>query len=186
MRSERQKPRLGLNYKSLVISAHDCRMEGVRDHTDRQDWETWLLAQGLADTCRSVEGLHLKETEERPQSSKKKFVTNEPRRVKICLRVFRPGSDTNRAVQPQRMARGLKFQIDEVDSYYLCRESKGTDQLRSFCVFVFAYANSWFSHDAALMVFERCYHHLVLMFCDSRIEQVPLWYPINFQIAFVL
>lgn len=52
--------------------AHDCRMEGVKDYTDRQDWETWLLAQGLADTCRSVEGLHLKEAEERPKSSKKR------------------------------------------------------------------------------------------------------------------
>lgn len=52
--------------------AHDCRMEIVRDYTDRQDWETWLLSRGLSDTCRSVDGLHSKDVEERPRSSKKK------------------------------------------------------------------------------------------------------------------
>ena len=40
-------------------------------------------------------------------------------------------SDTNWAVQPQRMGRGLKFLIyvEEV-LYYLCSENKGADQLR--------------------------------------------------------
>ena len=43
-------------------------------------------------------------------------------------------SDTNRAVQPQKMVRGLKFRIYEVEElYYLCSENKGTDQLRSYC-----------------------------------------------------
>ena len=42
-------------------------------------------------------------------------------------------SDTNLAVQPQRMARGLKFRIKAVDGlYYLCSENKG------ICPFVFA------------------------------------------------
>ena len=39
-------------------------------------------------------------------------------------------SDTNRAVQPQMMARGLKVRIYEVEVlYYLCSENKGADQL---------------------------------------------------------
>ena len=43
-------------------------------------------------------------------------------------------SDTNRAVQPQKMARGLKFQIKEVEgSYYLCNENIGAVQLYSYC-----------------------------------------------------
>ena len=42
-------------------------------------------------------------------------------------------SDTNRAVQPQKMARGLKFRISKVEGlYYLCSENKGTDQLRGY------------------------------------------------------
>ena len=39
-------------------------------------------------------------------------------------------SDTNRAVQLQKMARGLKFRIYEVEGlYYLCSENKGANQL---------------------------------------------------------
>ena len=33
--------------------------------------------------------------------------------------------------------------------YYPCSENKGADQLRGICVFVFAYAVCWFSHEAA-------------------------------------
>ena len=40
-------------------------------------------------------------------------------------------SDTNRAVQPHKMARGLKFRIKKVEGlHYLCSENKGDDQLR--------------------------------------------------------
>ena len=37
----------------------------------------------------------------------------------------------------------------------LCRKNKGADQLRGklICIFVFAYANSWFSHNPAQMIF---------------------------------
>ena len=39
-------------------------------------------------------------------------------------------SDTNWAVQPQKMARGLKFRIKVVEGlYYPCSENKGADQL---------------------------------------------------------
>ena len=42
-------------------------------------------------------------------------------------------SDTNQAVQLQKMARGLKFRIvKEEVLYYLCSENKGADQLRSY------------------------------------------------------
>ena len=43
---------------------------------------------------------------------------------------FPTRSDTNRAVQPQKMARGLKYGILKVEGlYYLCSENKGADQL---------------------------------------------------------
>ena len=46
---------------------------------------------------------------------------------------FPTRSDTNQALQLQKMARGLKFQIKEVEGlYYPCRENKGDDQL---CVY---------------------------------------------------
>ena len=46
---------------------------------------------------------------------------------------FPTRSPTNPAVQPQKMTRGLKFRIFEVDGlYYLCSENKGADQLRGY------------------------------------------------------
>ena len=55
-------------------------------------------------------------------------------------------SDTNLAVQAQKMDRDWKFWIQKVEElYYACSENKGVDQLRSFevtakliCAFVFA------------------------------------------------
>ena len=70
---------------------------------------------------------------------------------------FLTWSDTNQAVQLQKMARGLEFRIFKIEGlYYLCRENKGADQLvvtaKLICVFVFSYAKRWFSHDAAHLV----------------------------------
>ena len=46
---------------------------------------------------------------------------------------FLTRSDTNRAEQPQRMAKGLNFLIYVVDGLYnLCSEYKGADQLHSY------------------------------------------------------
>ena len=46
---------------------------------------------------------------------------------------FPTWSDTNRAVQSQKMARGLKFRImKEERSHYHCSENKGADQLRGY------------------------------------------------------
>ena len=60
---------------------------------------------------------------------------------------FPARSDTNRAAQAQKMARGLKFWIQNVDElYYPCSENKDADQLRSYC---FAYADCLFSHEAS-------------------------------------
>ena len=51
----------------------------------------------------------------------------EPRHEKTNVLV----SDTNQAVQLQKMARGLKFRINEEEGlYYQCSENKGADQLR--------------------------------------------------------
>ena len=62
---------------------------------------------------------------------------------------FQTRSDTNQAVQLQKMARGLKFRDRTI---YVAK----TKSLISFevtvkliCVFVFAYAKCLFSHDAA-------------------------------------
>ena len=42
-------------------------------------------------------------------------------------------SDTNQAVQLQKMARGLKFRIKVGERlYYPCGENKGADQLRGY------------------------------------------------------
>ena len=46
---------------------------------------------------------------------------------------FPTWSNTNQAVQLQKMARGLKFWIKKVEGLpYLCSEKKGADQLRGY------------------------------------------------------
>ena len=46
---------------------------------------------------------------------------------------FPTWSDTNQAVQLQKVARGLKFRIKIVEGlYYLCSENKGADELRGY------------------------------------------------------
>ena len=55
---------------------------------------------------------------------------NEPR----CEQNGLGGSDTNQAVQPQKMARGLKYCIKEVEGlYYPCSKTNGADQLHIYC-----------------------------------------------------
>ena len=56
------------------------------------------------------------------------------------------GPDTNRAVQPQKMATGLKY--SDLRSRGIALSVAKTKPLIS-CAFVFAYANSRVSHDAA-------------------------------------
>ena len=47
--------------------------------------------------------------------------------------LFPTWSDTNQAVQLQKMARCLKFRIKEVEGLnYTCSDNKGADQLRGY------------------------------------------------------
>ena len=75
---------------------------------------------------------------------------------------FPTRSHANRAVQPLKMARSLKFRIYEVEGlYYRGIENKGADQLRGYreadlrlCFRI--YAKKRFSHDAAHIIFTSC------------------------------
>ena len=59
-------------------------------------------------------------------------------------------SDTNRAVQAQKQARSLKFQIkEEKEEYIRAARTKALISFAVTCAFVFAYADCWFSHEAA-------------------------------------
>ena len=60
-------------------------------------------------------------------------MVNQPRCEKNGLRGFPTRSYINWAVQPQKIARGLKFGIYEVEElYYPCSENKGADQPRGY------------------------------------------------------
>ena len=69
---------------------------------------------------------------------------------------FPTRSDTNRAVQSQKMARGVKIGIKEVEGLYYVAKTKALISLavsaKLICVFVFAYAKSWFSHEASHII----------------------------------
>ena len=72
---------------------------------------------------------------------------------------FPTWSETNQAVQLQKMARGLKFRIYVVEGlYYPYSENKGADQLRGYreadLRLCFAYAKHWFSHGVAHFVLD--------------------------------
>ena len=46
---------------------------------------------------------------------------------------FPISSDTNWVEQPQKIATGLKFRVEEVvELFYLCSENKGADQWRGY------------------------------------------------------
>ena len=78
---------------------------------------------------------------------------------------FPTRSDTNWAVQPQNMARGLKFQIKEVEGlFYLCSENKGADQLHSY-------------READLRLCFRICKMLVFSWRDSNVVWQPTKYP---------
>ena len=65
---------------------------------------------------------------------------------------FPTRSATNQTVEPQKMARGLKFQIYEVEGlYYLFSKNKGANQMQGYCAAdpgTFSYAKRRLSHDA--------------------------------------
>ena len=69
-------------------------------------------------------------------------------------------SDTNWAVKPQKMARGLKFRIGEVEAlFYLCSKNKGADQLCSY-------------RPANLCIcFRICKMHIFSIFLQARFNE---------------
>ena len=82
------------------------------------------------------------------------FKTNLSRLVGKPTMWFPNRFDTNRAVQAQKLARSLKFWIESRENQQSAYAK--TKALISFavtakliCVFVFAYADCWFSHEAA-------------------------------------
>ena len=82
-------------------------------------------------------------------------------------------SDTNQAVQLQKMARGLKFWLKKVVGlYYLCSENKGA-AAKLICVYVYAYAKCWFSHDAAhILRVYACFQILLyIIVCEPHQEK---------------
>ena len=59
----------------------------------------------------------------------------EPRHEKANFLVSdtNQSSDTNQAVQLQKIPSGLKFRIQKVEGlFYLCSENKGTDHIRGY------------------------------------------------------
>ena len=67
----------------------------------------------------------------------------EPCREKICFRFFSTRSDTNRALQPQKIARGLKFQSYQVKGlYFLCSTIEGADELHQLICMVTVQTNA--------------------------------------------
>ena len=74
---------------------------------------------------------------------------------------FLTSSETNRAVQPQKMARNLNFRFWVVEEmYYLCSENKGADQLCDYCTadlrLCFHICKKRFSHGVAQLFLKRC------------------------------
>ena len=88
---------------------------------------------------------------------------------------FPTWSDTNQAVQLQKMARGLKFRKVE-GLHYLCSENKGADQLRGYreadLRLCFRVCKCWFSHDAVQLsvVLHTCSRLLKCLTYFTRIE----------------
>ena len=69
-------------------------------------------------------------------------------------------SDTNQAVQSQKQARSLKFQIKKKrDCTIRVAKTKAlisfTVSAKLICAFVFAYADCWFSHAVAQLSFQQ-------------------------------
>ena len=63
---------------------------------------------------------------------------------------FPTWSDTNQAVQLQKMASGwIGFRKKRDRAIYVAKTKA------SICAFVFAYAKRWFSHDVAHLVFQQ-------------------------------
>ncbi|XP_069126937.1 tripartite motif-containing protein 2-like [Argopecten irradians] len=49
--------------------SHDCRMDTMKDLTEKKDWEAWMFSHGLGQVYRSVNYLHNQEKEVTPQGT---------------------------------------------------------------------------------------------------------------------
>ena len=86
-------------------------------------------------------------------------------------------SNTNQAVQLQKMARGLKLRIEEGEVlYYLCSEIKGAVTTQLINAFVFAYSKSRFCHDAAHVV-DCSRVSLLVKYCFFLDTFINVWTP---------
>ena len=73
---------------------------------------------------------------------------------------FPTWSDTNQAVQLQKIDRGLKFRVKKAEGFYfLCSENKGADQLRGYC-------------EADLRLCFRICKMLVFSRCGSNVSSI--------------
>ena len=77
-----------------------------------------------------------RKTAEKSEYIFQKFISRRNHMSRVMRKTtfwFPTWSDTNQTVQLQKMARGLKFRIYEVEGlYYPCSENKGPDQLRGY------------------------------------------------------
>ena len=84
---------------------------------------------------------------------------------------FPTWSDTNQAVQLQKMVSGLKFRTLKVEGlYYLCSENKGADQLRG-------------NRKADLRL---CFRICKMLVCRSYDAATSINYRIGYSISFFL
>ena len=92
-------------------------------------------------------------------------------------------SDTNQAVQAQKMARGWKFCMLKVEElYYPVAKTKALISFavtaKLICAFVFAYADCWFSHGAAQMF--HCVQQKRCAVGENRSSGFPTRYDTKF------
>ena len=90
-------------------------------------------------------------------------------------RSFPTMSDKNRAVQPLKMARHLKFWIKKEEVlYYLCCENKGADQLRNYCAADLRFCsriceNPVFPERGSCILRHECFYHFIFpVWLDSE------------------
>lgn len=87
-------------------TAHDCRVDVIKEHEEKGDWEAWLLSHGLSATCRSVDDMHFKEIEDPLKKKPDKLLTT------VGLR----GSIDGDFIYPRGMTVNLDGEIIVADS----------------------------------------------------------------------
>ena len=82
---------------------------------------------------------------------------------------FPTWSDTNQPAQSQKMARILKFWINEEELYYLSSENKGADQLYNYCTadlrLCFYIGKIFFFLDVAHFMYISQHYKMLMILC---------------------